>query len=627
MIRREIMKSILDKHTPYYDYMVLILSFVSLGFFVSNLWMGGRLYLLIFTSVFTVVGTGMFLFRQQIHVKVKLLILQVILLVFYVYSVINNGFIGSALFAFAMYIVISVTFYSVRESLALCLLALALFAVMAVLVNTEVISVADLSKSVNAIRTEWYRQLITAAIFVLINYFTIAVIKNFLLNTFEKYDEAAKAIEKKNLSLKKFAFYDRLTGLYNRTYILNILTNGDRLDLESDYLVALLDVVNFRLINANFGIHEGDQLLKSIASVMSEALPEEGILARIGANEFAVLIPKWRPEDLESYGMACLKRINVSNTMVSALPRQPYIIAYNRWKPREDSLEAILDQCNVAVNYAKENQLSGFIEFKSLMYDSLNRRSALLANVSGAMDRDEFQVWFQGKWSHREDRIIGYEALARWQDHKGHTISPAEFIPLINNSRYLEVFSKYILRKSISEFERIQNAHKQRLDLSLNITPWFFLSEGFDTFIMETVQASDLIPQQLILEITEDVFISDYDKLNEIVGSLSKEGFRISLDDFGSGYSSLNHINSIDIDEIKIDRSIIKNAHLSQKSLMIIDLVMKMSNHLGLSVTAEGVETEEQVNLLKEMGVQAIQGYYYSKPSSVKTVLETVKEH
>lgn len=448
-----------------------------------------------------------------------------------------------------------------------------------------------------------------------------------MIKTLVKNEQAQDVLEKQKNelifqqeNLKKIAYYDQLTGIHNRHYITDVLSKKD-FSASEKVIVAILDIVNFKLINANYGMHEGDVFLKYIADTIKSRLPDNGDLVRIGSNEFAVILPNIKLEEFKIFSRLCYQDLESMKSIIAVLPKQPYIVSYFEWDPKINTLEEVLDYCSIAITHGKDQHHYGLIVYEDFMNEKVNRQAELLSTIALSIENDEFQVWFQGKFSISQNRIVGYEALSRWLSSKGEFISPGEFIPLINNSLHMKVFNEYIIKKSIKDFEVIQVNHPEQLSLSLNISPLFFILSDFTDFICQTLDDSSLKKEQVILEITEDVFIDDYLPITEKIETLSNQGFKISLDDFGSGYSSLSHINSIQMDEIKIDRSIIIKAEESKKSLLLIELVIEMAKRLNIKAIAEGVESASQVKLLNDLGIDLIQGYYYSKPQPKEKII------
>ncbi|MBN2793870.1 MAG: EAL domain-containing protein [Clostridia bacterium] len=633
MKRNEIMNSFLSKLNPFYDIMNIFLTLFTLGFLVSNLLSGFDLVYIILTIGIVLVGSLLFVMRHHINIKIKIRITLLVFVIFFMHSLIKNGFIGSGIFAFCIYIIMAISYFDLKKSIVFSSIGIILLASVAVMINQGVIDLSMHLKSVEAYKSEWYNQVLTAFSFIVVSYITISVIREHLINTLLENETAKEVLEnqKNALShyqeeLEKIAYYDQLTGLFNRQYLRSILDHRKGIPLEDFYMIAILDIVNFKLINANYGMESGDTFLKSIAEIIQTNLPVGGILSRIGANEFALIMPKWTYEDLRVFSEHCYEAFESVKNMVSILPKQPYVIAYHNWYPEENTIDEMIKLLSIAINYAKENHLNGLVAYREEMKEQVNRQGLLLSNVERSIADDAFQVWFQGKWSSKENKFVGYEALSRWFDQEHKVISPGEFIPIINNSQYMKIFNQYIIRKSIVSFESIQKVSKNRLSLSLNISPLFFLLDDFEVFINSVIESSTLDKNQIVLEITEDVFIEDYLPISDKVDVLSKDGFKISLDDFGSGYSSLSHINSIKMDEIKVDRSIIVNLETSDKSQLLIELVIEMAKRLGISVVAEGVETKIQADLLTAIGIDIIQGYYYSKPQPAEKLITDLTE-
>lgn len=449
--------------------------------------------------------------------------------------------------------------------------------------------------------------------------------KQLLIKAIKDYEISNKKLQNQQESLRNLAYYDQVVQIYNKQFLTNELIK-ENIVQESDYLImVLIDISQLNVINAFYGMQQGELFFKNVVNVLIRHLPKDAIIGRMSSDELILIFPEGKLEDIKAYKKECLASLKSLRDIAAIAGHRGYYISYNIWDPKHKDFGKSYTECQTAILYAKENNIFDMVAFEPNMSQIFMRASQLLGQIEDAIHQDEFQIWFQGKYSTLNQTFIGYEALARWITKENEFISPGEFIPLINHSMHLNEFSKYILQKSVQEFEDLISQDDKVTTLSLNITPLFFLHNDFESYIIEIIHQSRIEKNQIILEITEDVLIDDYQLISDKVDRLVSKGFKVSLDDFGSGYSSLNHINSINISEIKIDRSIIQHIKTNEKSRSLVELVNQMANKLNLQVIAEGVETIEEVELLETIGIHLIQGYYYSKPQSVEKMKNAKK--
>lgn len=625
--------SILKQLEPYYDKLNLFLTvmLLFLGLLMAN--RPGFLYAGLFDLGCSAIGVVILLKRKVWSLQSKMFITSILLILFALQSLIRGGFVGNGLLGLAMLIVIAMAFLKKRHGYILVLTAVLMLWVLAFL---SYIGIFDITKhSVERLHSpvDWFYQSIALSIFAWLCYLAIFTIKRMLIESLNQLQEKNRVLttqtqllENQSQLLAQKAYIDDLTGLHNRAFLLDqvatLPTNGDGND---HWLVATIDIVNFRLINANFGITGGDAFLTAVASVAKSLVPQNGYFARIGSNEFALVVPDWTYDDLENMRIKAFLGLSQASEYLPAMPRQRFVIAYTQWLPNNDvnSFEEALNACGIAIKEAKQNKVSGIVAFHPKLYFKLQQETLLMSEIEYAIGEDRFNVVYQGKWSVQNQCFCGYEALCRWTTETGLTVSPMTFIPLINQSMYMVDFNRYIITKSIKEFEAILQNSSSEITLSLNITPLYFLNENFVANMTTALSHSILTPNQIILEITEDVFIDDYDLLSHQVKELTNLGFLISLDDFGSGYSSLSHISAIDINEIKVDKSIVSAVLHSDKSRLLFETIVDMAKKMGWHLVAEGVETPEELALLSMLGCDTIQGFLFSKPSSASDIINS----
>jgi len=444
---------------------------------------------------------------------------------------------------------------------------------------------------------------------------------NFNETQINKLSDRTRQLENENTELKKLAYLDYETGLFNKYYMFNIAPKELKKSNFYNNLMVLIDILSLNHIEAYYGTELKTDLVKKMASVLKSELCENSIIGRVDNENMLLLLPNWNLEKLMSYLECCISSLGDVRYLSQIVTGHVNVITYTCWNPFEDSIHKGYNECKLAISYAKSINNYLPVKFEEKMRTEFERKSVIVSSIDKSIKEDNFEIWFQGKYDSSKKRIIGYEALSRWKYSEQEYISPAEFIPLINQSNRFIRFSKYILNKSILAFEELAASENERITLSLNISPNFFVSREFIPYLEELIIESYLESSQIILEITEDVFIGDYSQIIKQIDLLHTQGFSISLDDFGSGYSSLSHVSYININEIKIDRSIVSQIRTEEKSCLIIKVIVLLAKNLGLNVVAEGVEEVEEVELLKTFGITIFQGYFYSKPKPVNQLI------
>jgi EAL domain-containing protein (putative c-di-GMP-specific phosphodiesterase class I) len=228
-----------------------------------------------------------------------------------------------------------------------------------------------------------------------------------------------------------------------------------------------------------------------------------------------------------------------------------------------------------------------------------------------AIFNQEISVAYQNKVSLSTGEIVGVEALARWHSSTLGFVSPEVFIPAINRSNLTIVFGQYMLEHVMFEYQFLKKKLGETITVSINISPIFFIDKQFVSVVEHALEKFKVPARAFMLEITEDIFIDDLDNIQDIIKSLKEIGLSISLDDFGTGYSSLNYLRRIDVDEVKIDKSFIDRITSDKKSLAMLEAIRKLTLAYGYELVAEGVESQEQIDILREAGYDTVQGYFY----------------
>jgi diguanylate cyclase (GGDEF)-like protein len=411
--------------------------------------------------------------------------------------------------------------------------------------------------------------------------------------------------------------HDALTGLPNRNALLERLharLDGGR---RSDRMAAVLrvDLADFKTINDTLGCVAGDVLLRHTSARLLATLRDSDMLARLGADEFAILQndiqgPAGAADLCERLFAAMSEPFDLCGHLTYVGMRVGIAVS-----PGDgDEAETLLQHAGQALGRAKIEPPGAFRFFEEAMDTELRERKALEQDLVQALERSEFEIEYQPQFDIASRRMVGVEALLRWQHPTRGRISPDRFIPLAEDSGLIMPIGRWVLEQVCQRAQSWQQQGAQGLRVSVNLSPVQFRDPNLASQAGEIVQRSGLAPDQLELEITERVLMEDTDANLQTLAQLKALGIRISIDDFGVGHSSLSYLRRFPFDEIKLDRSFVGALDQDPSAAAIVRATLSLSRSLGLDSVAEGVESAEQLRLLGLEGCRVAQGYYFSPP-------------
>ncbi len=425
-----------------------------------------------------------------------------------------------------------------------------------------------------------------------------------------------KALEER---LSYQAFHDALTGLPNRSMLMDGLERAlERAEGgDGEVAVLFLDLDNFKLVNDSLGHAAGDEALVEVARRLGECLGAGDLAARFGGDEFVILL-----EDLASEGEAT----EVARRIVGALDvpfrlgdKEVFFSAsvgavLGATSGLRDAA-GLLRAADVALHRAKATG-AGYAVFDSAMNVEALERLDLEADLRRAVDHGEFVVYYQPKVKLSTGGIIGAEALVRWQSPGRGIVSPAKFIPLAEETGLIHPIGRQVLRQACSQARAWQGytPSGSRPVVSVNLSAAQLKHPGFVREVARVVEETGVDPGAMILEITESMLMEDAEGSVETLDGLKALGVRIAVDDFGTGYSSLAYLKRFPVDYLKVDRAFVDGLGREEGDTAIVRAVMGLARALGLEVVAEGIETVEQLDLLRDLGCDYGQGYYFARP-------------
>lgn len=416
--------------------------------------------------------------------------------------------------------------------------------------------------------------------------------------------------------IQHLAHFDALTGLPNRSmlqdhfkYALSLVKRNN-----GKLAVIFLDFDHFKDINDTFGHSVGDVLLIEMAKRLQSMLREEDTLSRLGGDEFILILP-----GTDARGAA-----NVSQKLLSILAEpyriEPYeltvtaSIGIGLYPNDGTDLEVLSQKADTAMYRAKQEGRNGYRFFTTEMQATSSRNLQLVTALRHALDRKQLSLHYQPQHAIHDNRIIGAEALLRWQHPELGAISPTEFIPIAEDSGLILPIGEWALRQAVQQAKAWMEDGHGTLIMAVNLSAIQFRHQDLPDLVTRILNEVALAPEYLELELTEGVAMYDPHAAIAVMNKLHELGIRMSIDDFGTGYSSLSYLKKFKVYKLKIDQSFVRDISTDSEDKAIVSAIISMARSLGLQTIAEGVETIEQLNYLREQGCDEAQGYYYSKP-------------
>jgi diguanylate cyclase (GGDEF)-like protein len=376
--------------------------------------------------------------------------------------------------------------------------------------------------------------------------------------------------------------------------------------------VLVMNLDRFRIVNESLGYSVGDHMLREVGGRLAGLARTGDVVARIGGDEFAMLIENISPEEAVRTAQKILRMLE----QPIAYDEQPLDVGASigiaHFPQHGGNAAALLRNADIAMHEAKRNK-SGFAVFDPQHASSHERHLSLLSDIRGAIERNELRVYYQPRISLSSSAAAAVEALIRWQHPTRGLIPPAEFIPFAEQTGYIRVLTRWVLEESIKQYGRWRDKGIQ-LRISVNISVRDLMNRELPDMVDGMLRRYAMPADMLCLEITESGFMEDPAHAQRILERLHDLGVHLSIDDYGTGYSSLSYVSRLPVMELKIDRSFIKDMLSDETTSMIVRSTIELGHSLGLKVVAEGVEDEASYRHLSTLGCDHAQGFYMSKP-------------
>ncbi|GLS89592.1 GGDEF-domain containing protein [Psychromonas marina] len=407
------------------------------------------------------------------------------------------------------------------------------------------------------------------------------------------------------------AEHDLLTGLYNRSILANRESKYHR--KNQPFSLLYIDLDHFKSINDSYGYSYGDLILIEVSKRISKALNKiDDTAIRVSADEFILLIDCTDKEKLKQYCQNLLAEINLPYIVNNTDFKISASIGIAQSPLNATSIETLISYANNSMLIAKKSK-NCYVFFSKRIHLQLIKKIEIEQALQNALVKNEITLVYQPQLNAQHE-LYGVEALVRWNNEKLGIISPEIFIPIAEKTGLMPAIGAYIMNKAMADISTLQYKMKKSFKLSINVSARQFVQLNFFEALCDCLNCYKSPYMDITIEITESLFIENVQRLRPIFKKMKEQNVSLSLDDFGTGYSSLSMLKNVPIDELKIDKSFIDFITDNKNDRAMVESIITMGKNLGMTVLAEGVETEKQVTILKNKGCDLYQGYYFSKP-------------
>jgi len=443
------------------------------------------------------------------------------------------------------------------------------------------------------------------------------IISAFAYRIFREPKRLKVLVEEKTKELEHLAFHDALTGLVNRQLLKEELEQEIRnIHRHGGHLAVMyLDLDDFKRINDSMGHEAGDRVLKSIAQRIKRVVSENDIVARLGGDEFAVLLL-----DLESHNdaMNIAEKITEEVAQPITLDQREALVSASVgitvFPEDSQNAEALMRNADLALYSSKKAGKNRYEFFNSKMQEDASRRLSIENELRQAIKNNEFFLVYQPVVSLESQQVLKLEALIRWNHPEKGLLAPDSFIDVAEQVGLIVPIGEWVLKEACQYIRNSNRGGSAKPIVAINISARQFSEKGFAKQVQKVLKDENIDPTQVEFEITETLVMDDIDHTVKVLNLLKEIGLRFSMDDFGTGYSSLAQLKQLPVSTLKIDRSFVCDLESGANDYQIVEAIVAMAHKLELDVVAEGIETEGQLNLIKQAGCDFGQGYFFGKP-------------
>ena len=425
-----------------------------------------------------------------------------------------------------------------------------------------------------------------------------------------------------NRQLELQARFDALTGLANRHQMDIRMQDCLRSALLSNkpFAVIFLNVDHFKRVNDTWGHSVGDELLITVAQRITARLTREMTLARLGGDAFILLVPECDDDKLNALLTSLLDDMRRPLSLCGHTLSTTISAGVSLYPQDGETLHELKLKADAALHYVKEEGRNGWAVYRTEMSTAVPAKPGFLQELSQALERDQFELWYQPTW-HAEDKTIhGFEALLRWRHPEQGVLLPNLFIPSLEQTGLIIPVGNWAIEAACRQLHFWTEQGFSQWTLSLNLSPVQFEQPDIFHIVSSMLEKYSLSPFRLILEVTESTALKNLDRSIELLDAFNRAGITVSIDDFGTGYSNLLMLSVLPAKELKIDRSFVTSMLENEKSYKLVETIMSIARTMEMNVVAEGIETEEQQAVLTRLGCDYLQGYLFSRPLPAEQV-------
>ncbi len=453
-------------------------------------------------------------------------------------------------------------------------------------------------------------------------------------NTSLVHDSLVKEVHSRQLIEERAAFQaqrDSLTGLYNRQHINFLLSNAiaEAHQDKSIGSVLFIDLNRFKPINDAMGHSVGDKVLLTLAKRLLSLRNDKITIGRFSSDDFIILV-KNLSLDYQDDIKQLIKEINQLLEVPFVIDANSYklncSIGYTLFPQQSSTVNNLIKFAEIAMYEAKRTKAHQGKQYQVFMSEKIKQRLTYADDMKQALLQDDFTLYYQAQYNHQGD-IIGAEALLRWYHPLYASLSPAEYIPIAEESELILAIGQWILEQACYDIKKLEQLQLPTSfkKIAINISAKQLIQSDFQNRVLQAIEKNNISPERLVLELTENLLVENIEDSIELIASFKEKSIDCAIDDFGTGYSSLTYLKRIPASILKIDRSFVAKIEQSRESAAIANMIISLGNTLNMSIMAEGVETEAEFDCLKALGCHNYQGYYFSKPLPLEEFIKILR--
>lgn len=445
----------------------------------------------------------------------------------------------------------------------------------------------------------------------------------------EQLVENQKKLEDSERELEYQAYHDQITGAQNKLSMMKHLSELARTRGSSRIAIMIVDIDNFKFINDTMGHSFGDQMLVKVCSHLEDLIGEDSSIFRLSGDGFVIVFENFNEtSQAEKLAVRLLKGFKSPFELDGSSLFITISMGIALYPEHGDNMEELLKNADIALYKAKDTGKNRIVFYNKPMDEAVSERVYIEKHLRTALENNELELYYQPQMDISTKNVSGLEALIRWNSPELGFVSPLRFISIAEDTHMIIPIGEWVLRNACIYLKKLHQQGCEELTMSVNISMIQLIQEDFLDMVMDTLNRVKLNPEYLELEITESTLMESFEVIESKLDHLKKKGFKIALDDFGKGYSSLNYLRQLPIATLKIDKSFIDTIGSKGKTKSLTSLMVKIGKTMGLNVVAEGVETQEQLDYLVKNKCDRMQGYLYSKPmpEELVTAFLTKKE-